>query len=127
MAERRGEPSPHYDPATFTPLKDEQYAQKWATRWEGRAANLAKLGIMLQGRRKPAPPKRDHDIGELAHKSGMTIEVLARKMGITGQPMQSTGQTLAGIPTPFRASQATEPDPLATALQGVHERDCALP
>jgi hypothetical protein len=105
MAERRGEPSPHYDPTTFVALKDEQYAAKWAARWEGRAANLAKLGIMLQGRRKPTPPKRDHDIGELAHKSGMSIEVLARKMGITKreaeQQLADRGIVLDGQGTRF--------------------------
>lgn len=105
MAERRGEPSPHYDPATFVPAKDAQYDRKWAARWEGRAERLAKLGIMLQGKRKPAPPKRDHDIGDLAHKSGMTLEVLARKMGITRreaeQQLADRGIVLDGQGTRF--------------------------
>jgi len=105
MAERNREPSPHYDPETFVPLKDVEYTKKWAARWEGRGERLAKLGIMLQGRRKPTPPKRDHDIGELAHKSGMSIEVLARKLGITRreaeQQLADRGIVLDGQGTRF--------------------------
>jgi hypothetical protein len=105
MAERNREPSPHYDPATFVPAKDEQYTRKWAERWGGRGERLAKLGIMLQGKRKPTAPRRDHDIGDLAHKSGMTLEVLARKMGISKkeaeQQLADKGIVLDGQGTRF--------------------------
>lgn len=41
---------------------------------------------------------------------------LARKVGIAGQDLENNGVTMAGIPTPLRATDATPVDPLADAM-----------
>lgn len=106
-AERRGEPSPHYDPETWVGPQDRAYQRQWAEQWATRQERLKALGITLleaqrpsRGRTAPLP-----DIGDLAHQPEMTLEVLARKMRITvreaEQQLAARGLILDGKGTRF--------------------------
>lgn len=84
LYERKGEPSPHYDPETFMSVQDEQRAACWKERWSQRAERLSRAGIQVRTKpRATGPRPQSATIDELAHQPHMTIEVLARKLGLS--------------------------------------------
>lgn len=79
MAERKGEPSPHFDPATYVHGADRQRMEYLAEQWAGRPERLAKLGVIL-GQEKPSGPRvPPPPIEDLAGQPGVTLEFIARK------------------------------------------------
>ena len=83
MYERKGEPSPHFDPATWIHGADRQRMEQLADEWAKRPERLSKLGVILgddapKGPRVPPPP-----IEDLAGQPGVTLEFIARKHRMT--------------------------------------------
>lgn len=107
MAERRGEPSPHFDPQTWVGPQDRAYQRQWAELWATRQERLKGLGITLLEQQRPSRGRTAAlpDIGDLAHQPEMTLEVLARKMRITikeaEQQLAARGLILDGKGTRF--------------------------
>ena len=89
LCERKGEPSPHYDPETFCSTQDEHRAAQWKQRWGDRKKKLADAGISVRSAAKSRGPRpQTATIEDLAHQPHMTIEVLARKCGLTVREAQ---------------------------------------